>query len=213
MKRILLFGFILLPHFLSAQKIEKKITGNFLLQKIVEESKLPLTIRLYNEKQFLDIAVAADSAVSGSITNFTWPCPNRDCIIADLSQAKMYEQQVALTPDEANATLILIRKYDILKMPSSEKIDGWIELLDGGLLRIEQNLNGNYNLKSYDAPPIPSELKEAVQLNAFYKELNSCLRLDERYSTFLHTIGSGRYINGDILITIRKKRWWKFWMW
>jgi hypothetical protein len=213
MKRALLLVIILLPFFILGQNIKKSITGDFLLQKTVKESKLPLTLRLYNERQFLDIAVSADSAVSGSITNFTWPCPNRDCIIADISQAKMYSQEITLSPKEANAALFLIRKYTILEMPSSEQIEGWIELLDGGVLNIEQNINGSYNFKSYDAPPIPSEVIEAVQLSAFYKELNSCLRLDERHSTFLHTIGSGTYINGDILITIRKKHWWKFWMW
>jgi hypothetical protein len=205
--------FLLLSFNINAQEVKKIITNDFLDTKTIEQSTNPLTFRIYNVRQYIDISIGADSVVTGNIINFTWPCPNKDCSIPDYNNAEMYMQTIALSAPEADSVLQLIKKHNVLQMRSGDDIEEWPDFLDGSEFTIYQNVNGIYTKKSYDTPYNVRGINEADQINAFNEELNRILKLENLHSKFLWTIGPGNYTQGYYLISLRRKRWWKFWMW
>lgn len=115
-------------------------------------------------------------------------------------EGKLYTSKAIIVSNTLNELHELIKNSGILTLPSEENIEGWKLGVDGITYTIEISTSEEYFFKTYWTPQVFPDLKEAVIVLNFVKEIRKLLNLKMVYDQFFSTLPNGCYNTGDISV-------------
>ncbi|MFZ4797035.1 MAG: hypothetical protein ACOYMA_06040 [Bacteroidia bacterium] len=175
-------------------------------QEIVKKSKASnLTnsdkffhFRIWLFGQAVEVWQNNDSTIDGQILNFTksYNANNKN------AKKKIYFKISKIEKQKAIEVYNLINQVDLINMPCSDSIKGWVvDCTDGYGSEIEFSNIEKYSFKNYYDPCVEDSLIEEVRtLRNFVKNLKSSLNLKTEYNSFTDKLPRGCYNNGSMAV-------------
>jgi hypothetical protein len=158
-------------------------------------------LRIWTEKQFIDLSYNFKHYEFATLTNFT----------TSKKTGKLYSSTTIVNHD---SLLHLINSLNPIAIPSEEKISCWgkrkgepaiCNCNDGITYSIEFSTDTTYSFKSYSCPDV-WDCEESTKINLFYKRLESLLNLESRFDKFIQTLPKDCYDNGMIYLRCTDKK-------
>ncbi|MES2558162.1 MAG: hypothetical protein V4590_00365 [Bacteroidota bacterium] len=178
---------------------------NFIIRDLDEED-LKLTkeyyhLRIWTEKQFIDLSYNFRGYEFATITNFT----------TSKKTGKIHSHTDIVNED---SILILVDSIGLLAIPSENEISCWGKRLgspmvhncnDGITYLIEFSSDTTYSFKSYSCPS-GWNCNEAAKIDSFFKQLEHLLKLEQRFDKFIQSLPKDCYDNGMIYLRCTDKK-------
>ena len=98
---------------------------------------------------------------------------------------RLYQSGLQLNERTTNAINDLIHDFEILELPSDNKIEGWSQGLDGITYIIETSSPDGYSFKNYWTPKSFPNLKEARLFKYFVEQINSLDQVEKGFEKFM----------------------------
>ena len=136
--------------------------------------------RFWTDTQVIDLWAEDTVTCFGSVTEFAERYDRKLLKKAIIYIDTVFYKTKSLASAKAKKIYQLIVSLNIDKIPTSEKIKGWGDGLDGQEYLVEQSLNNNYSFKQYWTPYVFREkLIEANKLQLLIDYLFKELKLGE----------------------------------
>lgn len=170
-------------------------------QEDLKLTKQYYTLRIWTEKQFIEVSYNFKNYAFATVTNFT----------TSKNSEKSYSSTDIVNHD---SILLLIDSINLLKIPSEKEIQCWGKrngdpairgCNDGITYSIEFSTDTTYSFKSYSCPDA-WDCEEAAKINLFYKRLGALLNLESRFYKFIQTLPKDCYDNGMIYLRCTDKK-------
>jgi hypothetical protein len=158
-------------------------------------------LRVWTEKQFIDVSYNFRGYEFATVTNFT----------TSKRTGKIHSHTDIVNED---SILVLIDGVGPLEIPSEEEISCWGKrngdpatrgCNDGITYSIEFSTDTTYSFKSYSCPS-SWDCKEAAKIDSFFKQLEHLLKLEHRFDKFIQTLPKDCYDNGMIYLRCTDKK-------
>jgi hypothetical protein len=133
--------------------------------------------RFWDEHKFFEL-IYANNSFQGSVVFFIRQYKRN-------KKGHLYFRKQILTYEGASRLHNLVNKYNITSMPSSGKIIGWTDVLDGEIYITEKSNRKSFSFKSYDTPTTQMDLIEARQLIGFINDVNQIEELKQGELSFM----------------------------
>lgn len=152
-------------------------------------------LRIWTEKQFIDLSYNFKHYEFATLTNFT----------TSQKTGKLYSSTTIVNHD---SLLLLIDSLHPLAIPSEEKISCWGKrngypafrnCNDGTTYSIEFSTDTTYSFKTYSCPD-SWDCEEAKKIQQFYQRIEEILGLESRFDKFLRELPKDCYDNGMIYL-------------
>lgn len=130
--------------------------------KPIERSVHPFHLRLSVHERILDVW-QQDSLFQGTLTMWV---KDADELLQTVE--RIHYEQYKLSPQQAASIGQLIRKSEIIKLPSEEQIPGWQKGCDGEEIIVQYVAQGCYHFKNYWTPSAQRGLAEALVVQQFF---------------------------------------------
>jgi hypothetical protein len=159
------------------------------------------SLRIWTEKQFIEVSYNLKNYAFATVTNFT----------TSENSGKNYSSRDIVNHD---SLLLLIDSINLLEIPSQKEIKCWGKrngdsatrgCNDGITYFIEFATDTTYSFKSYSCPDAWG-CEEAAKINLFYKRLEALLNLESRFNKFIQTLPKDCYDNGMIYLRCTDKK-------
>jgi hypothetical protein len=155
--------------------------------------------RVWTENQIIEIFYNDTNNIKGILTQYTVSLPKKN------KKTKHFSKKTFLDKQIMERILSLTDTFDILKLPSDEKIDCWFTMgeyrlsvcKDGPTYFIETSNLKQYSFKNYNCPDTRSCALEK-QFSYFISAINKCTDSDNSYLKFIYSLPKGCYYNGGI---------------
>ncbi len=170
-------------------------------QEDLKLTKQYYTLRIWTEKQFIEVSYNFKNHEFVTVTNFT----------TSKNSGKSYSSTDIVNHD---SLLLLIDTFNLLEIPSEKEIQCWGKrngdpairgCNDGITYSIEFSTDTTYSFKSYSCPDA-WDCEEAAKINRFYKQLETLLNLESRFDKFIQTLPKDCYDNGMIYLRCTDKK-------
>jgi hypothetical protein len=100
-------------------------------------------------------------------------------------EGRLYFKRFQITNEAATKIYGLVKKYDLIDLPTDKQITKWRQGLDGITYITEQSDRTTFSFKNYWTPVAQNEVKEAGQILDFITELEMIDELKAKYKTFM----------------------------
>lgn len=156
-------------------------------------------IRIWTNKQVIDIWQVENSNSSGKLTTWT------DEYVSGNEEPtnRTFIKTKPLGSDTVRHLRELLTSSNILVLPTDDSIAGWQQGFDGITYIIEHSTKDNYSFKSYWTPKAQDFLKEAVQVQAFVDSTFSLANAQVVWKEFSNEIPFESYYNGGPGVAVR----------
>jgi hypothetical protein len=170
-------------------------------QEDLKLTKQYYKLRIWTEKQFIEVSYDFKNYEFATVTNFT----------TSKKSGKSYSSTDIVNHD---SLLLLIDSINLPEIPSEKEILYWGKrngdpairgCNDGITYAIEFSTDTTYSFKSYSCPDA-WDCEEAAKINLFYKRLEALLNLESRFDKFIQTLPKDCYDNGMIYLRCTDKK-------
>jgi hypothetical protein len=170
-------------------------------QEDLKLTKQHYTLRIWTEKQFIEVSYNFKNYAFATVTNYT----------RSKNSGKSYSSTDIVNHD---SLLLLIDSINLLDIRSENEISCWgrrngdsaiRSCNDGITYAIEFSTDTTYSFKSYSCPDA-WDCEESAKINLFYKRLEALLNLESRFDKFLQTLPKDCYDNGMTYMRCTNKK-------
>ena len=175
-----------------------------------EELKLPQLIpstdnfhfRFWTDDQSVDIWTTDGKTFGGLVTSYLKLYQENNLKKSSKKQAGIFVQQVSLDTAVARKAFYLTKH--ISAIPSDKFIRGWVQGFDGIEYIIETSTPTTYGFRTYWTPSAQdSSLTEVKTMLSFVKDLDSLLRLGNKFNHFFSTLKPGPYSYDGPMVMVK----------
>lgn len=157
----------------------------------------PVHLRFWQAGQAIDIWSVDSKTLHGQVTNYIWEYKTPICKKKKPKPGKLYSNQYALDGLQARTVYNLFLRDSIKNIPSEEKSPGWSQGGEGNAYCFELSTPDSYTFKTFWAPPLQGNLKDAKTIEEFVKNINTTANLQQLLAKFYETLPGGNYTNGS----------------
>ncbi|NVJ47341.1 MAG: hypothetical protein HWE07_09445 [Cytophagia bacterium] len=100
-------------------------------------------------------------------------------------EGRLYYNSQQLSEKTTKTINNIIQDFNILDLPTDNKIKGWTKGLDGVTYIVESSAPSSFSFKSYWTPTSFPELKEARFLQYFVEQINSIEQISKGFEEFM----------------------------
>ncbi len=173
-----------------------ELIRNYKLEDL-KKSPYSFYLRIRTEEQIIELYSSDTLHRNGYVTHYTvsQPLNNR--------RPKIYSEKIKLTDLQVKRLYQLVDSFNIVKMPSDEKIDCWFAVgeynfascKDGPTYYIECSDLNHYSFKNYTCPDTKGcELER--QFSYFISFIKEYTGTESMHVKFLNKLPKGHYYNG-----------------
>lgn len=162
----------------------------------------PVHLRFWQNGQAIDIWSVDSKTLHGQVTNYLWVYKTPICKKKKPRPGKLYSNQYGLDGEQARAVYHLFLMDSIRNIPSEEKNPGWSQGSEGNAYCFEISTPDSYSFKTFWAPILLGNLKDAKTIEEFVKNINATANLQQFLAKFYDTLPGGNYTNGGSKIIV-----------
>lgn len=155
-------------------------------------SKNALTVRFSSSNEVVELSTWDYKVFDGQHVLFTSTNDKEN------GAQKYISEKRSISPDTAKLLYNLVMQYNILTMPSQEKIKGWNRGIDGMTYVIESSTPRQYAIKKYWSPSVIKNVPEAVLMTEFLSKVSVLLNQKKRLENFFRELAPGCYPYGSM---------------
>jgi hypothetical protein len=166
-----------------------------------------LHFRFSTETQSIDIWTNDFNIFYGIFANFTTSYDPDKYKKENPPLDEFYSNKSELDTITARQVYIIFSELSIFDIPADDSLQGWYTGHDGDEYLIEYSTTYNYSFKKYWTPSAYKEkIKEAASIDSLVKQLETRLKMQKSFWTFIDTLPLGCYHTGSIEVTCKSKQ-------